>query len=257
MRGGAHIGALRAIQEVQGSLEFPDGIYGSSVGSIVGSLIAFNIPFETINTVLRKHHKRSWWLPMPSVSHAFGMSERRGIFTMDQLREMILSIYKDCGMTDIEAKRICDAPQPLFIVASNLSTRRPAILTGEVPLVQAILCSCCIPGLFEPQVLYGDVYLDAAVYVRALELIVPPRTLVLRLYDKGKKIVPTSTFTEIFYACYAGIQPLRDDVHVCAFKDLKVGIIDDVTDKERDELFEQGYLQTLSFMAKMAAKEDK
>jgi hypothetical protein len=36
-----------------------------------------------------------------------------------------------------------------------------------------------------------------------------------------------------------------------------VGVINDVTDKERDELVQQGYLQTLTFLAKMGAKERK
>ena len=257
MRGGAHIGALRAVQEVQGSLEFPDGIYGFSVGAIVASAVAFNIPLETIEAVMRDHHKRSWWLPALSVYHAFGVYERKGVFTMDRLREMLVSMYTACGIKDIETKRISDAPQPLFIVASNLSTRRPAILTGNVPLVQAILCSCCIPGLFEPQVLYGDVYLDAAVYIRQPHQIVPPGTLVIQLYGHRIKITPKSSMSEILSACYFGKGTTDCIEHICVLKDLKVGVIDDVTDNERNELFEQGYLQTLAFLTKMAAKERK
>jgi hypothetical protein len=257
MRGAAHIGALRAIQEVQGSLEFPDGIYGSSVGSILASAVAFNIPLEKIQEVFQKHHKRSEWLPGLSVSHAWGVATRKGVFSMDKLRGTLVAIFTACGIQDIEKKRICDASQPLFIVASNLTTRRPAILTGEVPVIQAILCSCCIPVLFEPQVLYGDVYLDAAIYVRHIEQVAPPGSLVIKLSGKRTKITPQSSLSEIVAACYFGKDSVNHPSYICKVKDLKVGVIDDVMDKDREDLYEQGYLQTLAFLTKMATKESK
>ena len=257
MRGAAHIGALKAIQEVQGSLEFPDGIYGFSVGAIFAVALAFHVPFETFERVTKEHHTRSWWLPALSISHAFGFYERKGVFSMDQFRKMIISIFTGCGIEDIETKRICDAPQPLFIVASNLTTRRPAILTGEVSILDAVCCSSCIPFLFEPQILYGDVYVDAAVYTRHPEHVVPPSTLVVRLFEYEGKITPKSNMSDVFSACYFGKEGVPRHSHICFIRDLKVGVINDVTDKEREQLVEQGYLQTLAFLTKMAAKERK
>jgi len=255
MRGAAHVGALKAIQEVQGSLEFPDGVYGSSVGAIVASLVAFNVPVDTISSNLKNYFKLSMWLPYPSVRDVWSISERRGVLTMDRLRTSIVECFTTCGIQDVETKRVRDAPQPLFIIASNLSTKRPAILTGDVPLIQAILCSSCIPGLFEPQVLYGDVYLDAAVYVRAIEQIAPPNALAIKLYDHAFKITPKSSLMEIFQACYAGIPKPHPGVDVCVLHDLPTGIINDVTDAQREELLEKGYSQTLTFLTKMGAKK--
>lgn len=255
MRGGAYIGALKALQEVQGSLEFPDGIYGSSVGAIAASLIAFNVPLETMVPKWAMFHTRGAWLAMPSVGQVMSMSQQRGLLKMDALRNSLVSLFKECGIADIETKRICDAPQSLFIIASNMTTRRPAILTGQVPLIQAILCSCCIPGLFDPQVLYGDVYLDAAVYVRNIEQFVSTDTLVFRLWSLGNKITPESSLGEIFQACYYGKGPVGGGKNVCGFKDLKVGVIDNVTDAQRDELIQQGYSQTLAFLTKVGAKK--
>lgn len=257
MRGGAHLGALKAVQEIQGSLEFPDGAYGFSVGTLFATAVAFNIPLETIDRVFRSYHKRSWWIPALSVTQAWSATSRKGLFTMDRLREMLVAMFTECGIKDIESKRICDATQPLFIVASNISTRRPAILTGEVPLLQAILCSCCIPCLFEPQVLYGDVYLDAAVYSRAIEQVAPPGSLILKLYGVGKRITPNSSMSEILSACYFGKNISQCTSDICTLQNIKVGVIDDVTDNEREELIQQGYSQTLAFLTKMAAKERK
>ena len=255
MRGAVHLGALKALQETRGSLTFPNGIYGSSVGAIAAAMVAFNIPAETIESVFKKYHKRSSWIPSSWIGHAWSITTRKGVFPMNMLRAALVSVFTDCGIKDIETKRICDADQPLFIIASNMSTRRPAILTGEVPLLHAILCSCCIPGLFEPQVLYGDVYLDAFVYTRRVERVVPPGTLVLVLRDIGEKITPKSSMSDILYACVAGNTISQDSIHVCYFKNIGIGVIEEVTAKQREEMIQQGYLQTLSFMAKMAAKE--
>jgi NTE family protein len=255
MRGAAHVGALRAIQEVQGCLEFPDGIYGSSVGSILAAAVAFNISLDTIQEIFPTYHKRSEWLPALSVTHAFGITGRRGVFTMDRLRATLVTIFTACGIKDIETKRICDTNQPLFIVASNLTTRRPAILTGEVPLIQAILCSCCIPVLFEPQVLYGDVYLDSAVYIRNIEQVSPPGSLVIQLFGNRGRITSQSSMSDILSACYFGKDMVNSSNHVCKLKDLNVGVVDDITQKEREEVIEKGYSQTLAFLTKMAAKK--
>ena len=255
MRGAVHLGALKALQEVQGSLVFPNGIYGSSVGAIGAALVAFNIPIETIETVFKKYHKRSAWIPTPTIGHAWSITTRKGLFSMDMLRSALVSVFTECGIKDIETKRICDAPQTLYIIASNMSTRRPAILTGEVPLLQALLCSCCIPGLFEPQVLYGDVYLDAFVYTRRVEHVVPPGTLVLVLRDAGEKITPKSSLSDILFACVIGNAKSHDSIDVCYFKNIGIGMMDDVNDKQREEMIQQGHLQTLAFLAKMAAKE--
>jgi NTE family protein len=257
MRGAIHLGALKALQEAQGSLTFPNGIYGSSVGAIGAALVAFNISAETIESVFKKYHTRSAWLPASWLGHAWSITSRKGVFPMDMLRNTLVSMFADCGIKDIETKKISDTPQPLFIIASNMTTRRAAILTGEVPLLQALLCSCCVPGLFEPQVLYGDVYLDAFVYTRRVEHIVPPGTLVLVLRDAEEKITPKSSLSDILFACVVGNTKSHDSIDVCYFKNIAVGMLDEVTDAQREELIQQGYSQTLAFLSKMAAKEGK
>ena len=257
MRGAAHVGALKALQEVQGSLEFPDGIYGSSVGALVAVFVAFNVPLETMMTLMKKYFKLSAWVPYPSVSDVWNISQRKGLFSMTLLRKALVACFNDCGIKDVETKRICDAAQPLFIIASNMTTRRPAILTGEVPLIDALLCSCCIPGLFEPQILYGDVYLDAGVYVRCQEHVTPPGCLAIKLYDQKQKITKKSSLYDILHACYIGVPKSRPDVDICSFKDLDVGIMSELTDKQCEDLMQKGYSQTLTFLTKMAAKEGK
>jgi hypothetical protein len=255
MRGAAHIGALKSIREVQGSLEFPDGIYGSSVGAIVATLVAFRIDIESALPIFSKYHTLSSWIPTPSVKNAWSMMGRKGFYSMERLHQTLVTMFVEIGIPDIESKLICDAPQPLFIVASNMTTKRPTILTGKVPLLQAIMCSSCIPGLFEPQTLYGDVYLDAGVYTRYIQQVVPPQTLCLQIMAGGGKITPESSLGDILYACYVGVPPPRHNSNVCCFKNLKVGVVEDITDKTREEVIEQGRSQALAFLTKVAAKK--
>jgi hypothetical protein len=63
--------------------------------------------------------------------------------------------------------------------------------------------------------------------------------------------------SEILSACYYGKGTAESIEHICVLKDLNVGVVDDVTDKEREELFDRGYSQALAFLTKMAAKERK
>jgi NTE family protein len=255
VKGGAYIGALRAIQEVQGSLEFPDGVYGSSVGAIVGGLVAFNVSPERIEEVVVKHCRVSRWLPTPSVTDVLTIRSRKGVFSMAALRAMIVDLYTDAGIESVETLTVGSAPQPFFVVASDMTARRPTLLTGNVPLLQALLCSCCIPGLFEPQHLYGHVYLDAAVYVRRIETIAPREALILQLVPQGEPITTESSIGEILHACYVGYTVGRPNANVCAFTNLTVGVFSSVGETEREELFGQGYSQVLAFLAKMAAKK--
>jgi hypothetical protein len=255
MKGAAHVGALRAILETQGSLDFPDGIYGFSVGSIVAVAVAFGVDEPSIRTIYAKYNKLSNFLPSPSVSHAWSLLDRKGFFSMDMLRKMLTDVYTEAGIEDIEHKCLCDAKQPLFIVASNMSTQRPTILTGKVPVLDAMMCSCCIPGLFEPQILYGDVYLDAGVYVRSLELVLPPHTLILSLSGKREKITPKSSLGDILRACYFGQKPPTVHENMCRFQNLPGGLISDITPEETEILYKEGYSQLLAFLTKRCAKE--
>ena len=249
------MGALRAILEIQGSLEFPDGIYGFSVGAIVATAVAFGIDEPTIRAVYAKNNKLSRFVPTPSVSHAWSLLDRKGLFSMDMYRQMLIDVYTEVGIENIETKCLCDAKQPLFIVASNMSTRRPTILTGKVPVLDAILCSSCIPGFFEPQVLYGDLYLDAGVYVRSLETILPPHTLILNLSSKPNKITPESSLGDILHACYVGQKAPALHDNMCHFQNLPGGLISDITPDDTETLMREGYTQLLAFLTKRRAKE--
>ena len=46
MKGILHIGALLELQKYQ-KLDFPEGIYGSSIGAVIATYIAFGLPLNS------------------------------------------------------------------------------------------------------------------------------------------------------------------------------------------------------------------
>lgn len=253
-RGGLHIGALRALQEVRGHLDFPDGLYGGSVGAILATAIAFRVDLGRIQRVYDTYFTLSNFLPAPNVDNLLTALDRKGLFSMDALETMLLRVFDECGV-DLRGKRICDAPQTLYVVASNMTTGRPTILTGEVPLLQALRCSSCIPGLFEPQVLYNHVYLDAGVHLRCLDTVVPPQTLVLHISGTCGTITTQSSLAEILFASYSGRATQYFGPNVCRMRDIPYGLLGELTQSDRDFLAQQGYSQTLRFLTQMATQE--
>lgn len=255
-RGGLHIGALQAIKEVKGDLEFPDGIYGGSVGAIIGTAIAFRVDLEKLNQVYNKYFTMSSFIPDPKVDHVLTALDRKGLFSMDKLEDMLVKVFSECDI-DIRGKRICDAPQPLFVVSSNMTTGRPTILTGRVPILRALRCSSCIPGLYEPQVLYGNIYLDAGVHLRCMREVLPPQTLLIHISGTCGRITPESSLPELLFACYSGKATHYFGENICRIRGVNYSLFGELTQADRDYLFREGYSQTLAFLTQVAPKEGK
>ena len=253
-RGGLHIGALRAILQHKGDLEFPDGIYGGSVGAILGTAVAFRVDLEKLNAVYDKYFTFSNFLPDPKVDDVLTLFDRKGLFSMDALEEMLIKVFLECDI-DLRGKCICDAPQPLFIIASNMTTGRPTILTGKVPILQALRCSSCIPVLNEPQSLYGDIYLDAGVHLRCLANVVSPQTLVIHISGTCGRITKDNSLGEILFACYGGKATQYFGENVCRIRNVNFSLFGELSQADRDYLAKEGYSQTLAFLTKTASKE--
>jgi hypothetical protein len=253
-RGGLHVGALRALEEYKGDLMFPDGIYGSSVGGFMAVAIAFHIPLQAIRRMYDKYFTASSFFPNPTLESVLTIADRKGLFSMDTLMNMVVEMFLENGV-DLRGKRLCDAPQKVFIVASNMTTGLPTLLTGRVPILDALRCSAAIPLVFEPQILYGHVYLDGGVHLRCLSTVVPKETLVIHISGGVSKITPKSTLGELLFACYSGKASQYFAPNVCRMKGIKFGIIGELSQEDRDYLVREGYSQTSLFLSKLPRKE--
>lgn len=189
MKGLLHIGALQRLSTYQ-PLHFPEGVYGCSIGSIVATYIAFELPMENIRTLVQKYLSMDNVVPKSSFSDMLNAFSTKGMYTMDLFEQTTISMFSEAGL-DIRDKKISDAKMPLYIVSSNITKGVPTVFSGNTSLLSALKCSCCIPGVFRPQELYGSLYVDGDLFSPCIVSLVTPKidTLVISLVkQKGEPI---------------------------------------------------------------------
>jgi predicted acylesterase/phospholipase RssA len=184
MKGILFVGALLELSKTQ-DLVFPDGVYGVSVGSIVGAYIAFGLTLDAES--LNEAFQISKFVPDLDYAQLPQSLSLKGVFSMDTFEKSIIDLFLSKGV-DIRTKKIGDALMPLYIAASNLTKGKPTIFSKDVPLLEALKCSCCIPGVFRPQIMYGQVFVDGDLFVPSIDYFIPTSDHVLCLSLKLKMI---------------------------------------------------------------------
>jgi hypothetical protein len=253
VRGGLQVGALAAIEEMQGNLVFPDGIYGCSVGSIIATGVAFNMNAAQIKAMLDNDFHMSDVIPTIRLSTLSDFYKKKGAFSMDLLEEMIVSSFAKRGI-EIRDKLISDSPQKLFIFAANMTTQKPTAFTGEVPLLSAIKASCCLPLVFHPQIIFNQVYLDGGVYIHCLADIVPSDCLVLHISTPPRPIFPadieTMSIGDMMTRVYTGMRKKPVHSGILWLQDETTGLMDTQTLEDKEKMYQSGYSQASRFLAK-------
>lgn len=181
MKGIMYVGALRELSQHQ-ELVFPDGVYGVSIGAIIGTYVAFGLPLDL---GIEKAFNVSAFIPEPDFSKLPEMISLKGVFSMDTLEQSLINMFLTKGV-DLRTKVIGDAKMPLYIMASNLTKGKPTIFSKNVPILEALKCSCCIPGVFRPQVLYNQVYVDGDLFAPSVDKFIPNTSNALCLSLKHK-----------------------------------------------------------------------
>ena len=170
-KGIYHVGALIELQKHQ-PLEFPGGVYGVSVGSIIGICVAFGLPITREEIAKNKQvFSPSFFIDEIDFPKLANSISSKGLFTTEKLCKSVHSLFLEYGI-DVNTTRLSDAKMPLYIIASNLTKGKPTIFSGDVLLIDAIRCSCAIPGIFQPQILYDQVYVDGDLFCPSLNYFV-------------------------------------------------------------------------------------
>jgi NTE family protein len=141
-RGISHLGVLKALDELGVHLDY---ISGTSTGALVGALYSYGLSPEKILELI--------------ISTRFFSSLRpawtwTGLVNMDGLRDLIM---KQIPEDSFDALKI-----PLTITATNLTKGKADYFTAG-PLMPAVLASCCVPVLFNPVHVNGEVYVDGGI----------------------------------------------------------------------------------------------
>jgi predicted patatin/cPLA2 family phospholipase len=260
VRAGLHVGALKALEAQQGHLQFPGGLWGCSAGAVLATAVAFNLTASQIETMYRTYLKMDTILPAPRLQSLADLFTKKGMFTMDAYEQAILTAFDAQGI-DLRDKCIADAPQPLHIVASNLTLQSPVVLTKQVRILDAIRCSSCLPFVFQPQVLYSNVYLDGGVFVDCLDSLVDHDCLVLHISQPAQSLYPSEleslSLNDYLYRVYRSIRTRTTASNVLWLQNGTIGLLTDITEEEKTQLITEGHTQALTFLTKRLAKERK
>lgn len=259
VRGVLHIGGLTALQEIRGHLQFPNGIYGTSIGSVIATAVAFNMTPVQIKTMLYDHFHLQTALPPFRLSNLQEFPTRKGLYDTKTFAKMLQDSFQHQGI-DLSDKTIGDAPQKLYIFATNLTTGKLTRLTGQVPILDAIQASCALPLVFQPVSIYGNLYVDSCVQTHVMYNSFPEDCLVFHINTPVMKIQAGGLESLSFYEYLMNIYQMSQETHAGAtnriwFRNSKVSILQNITKEDKDALFEQGYSDTLAFFAQRAAKE--
>jgi len=258
IRGFLLFGGLKAVEEHQGNLNFPDGVYGCSVGAVIATGVAFGLTYRQMEEIGYKFVNTSAFLPSYRHATILAFTQKKGLFTMDLMEELFLRIFDSVGI-DLRGKMISDAPQKLYLLASNITTQRPTLLTGNIPLLAAMKASCCLPFIFHPQMIHNQLYLDGGVYSENMYEAVPKGTLVLDIAHIRRAIFPSTlesiSIFDMVRTLWAGLRSVRVHADAINLNIDGIYLLDELKDEEKTRMIDAGYSQAMRFFAKRVAKE--
>ncbi|MDF3837991.1 patatin-like phospholipase family protein [Cupriavidus basilensis] len=157
--GGGSLGAIEAgmLRELVAWGIRPDMVIGASAGAINGAYYACNphaagtARLETLWRGLRRAEVMPW-----SWRSLFGMlrGQRAHLVESAALQRLLSRHFGDMAMERAEL--------PLYVVATDMQTGAEVVLSSG-SLVQAVLASAAIPGVFPPVMLGGRTLIDGGV----------------------------------------------------------------------------------------------
>ena len=255
VRGILHVGGLLELESKLGKLSFPDGIYGSSIGAVIATAVAFGLDARSIRQMLMDDFHIEDILSPIRIGNLQNIVKDKGAFSMEPLRNTIVHSFEKQGI-QLQSKTIHDAHQKLFIAVSDLTSRQPVFLTGKVSLLDALCCSCCIPLVFKPQTIGTHVYVDGGLYMRDIQAFVPDGCLVMTV-DHSSETLTTSNLQEyplsgfLKHLFFSRQQAKKK--YTLRFQETSVELLQKIDERTKLHLIETGQLQCRRFLSECLA----
>lgn len=137
VRGISHLGVLKALNEAG---IFPNQVSGSSAGAIVGAMYCQGYsPDEVLKIIIETNYFK---LLRPAISW-------KGLFNLDSLAQLLKTYLPHNDFSALKTT---------LIVAATDIGKGEVVYFDCGKLIDPILASSCIPGMFEP-ILYDSRYL--------------------------------------------------------------------------------------------------
>lgn len=185
-KGFMHIGALKELEHRMKVQQ----LYGCSVGSLFATGLAFGLSVNQLQSIAFNYLKLNDLVHFKQFGDAI---QKKGLVNMDEFESRIIEGFQSEGL-DLKHKLISEATIPLHIVATNITKGVPTVFQGNVPVLQAIRASCCIPFLFRPQQINSSLYIDGGAITNVIMKVIPKQlqseTLAICLTQPHHHITP-------------------------------------------------------------------
>jgi NTE family protein len=155
MKGLAHVGAWRALQETGARVR---GVVGTSIGALIGACIAGGVEYERMVALARALQKpdvatlNRWAL-------LFNGIRQPSLFRDEPFRAYLESVLPVASFAELSL--------PLSVNAVDLATGEMAWFGAggdmDVPLAEAIYASCALPVFYPPALIGDRYYVDGGV----------------------------------------------------------------------------------------------
>jgi predicted acylesterase/phospholipase RssA/CRP-like cAMP-binding protein len=144
-RGFAHLGVLRAMQELGQPI---DVVGGTSFGAVVAALVAMEMNWQEIydlfiEVFVKRPPQRDYTLPIVAIGTG---------------RKLTKALYRLYGETEIE-----DLWLPFLCMSTNLS-RAQSVTHTTGPLTRWVRASLSLPGLAPPVIDQGEIFVDGCIF---------------------------------------------------------------------------------------------
>jgi NTE family protein len=141
-RGISHLGVLKALEEFGVR---PDYISGTSAGALTGALYSYGYkPDQILEFVLTTSFFRSMRIAWTW----------KGLLSLESLHTILL---KYLPINSFDSLKI-----PLVVAATDLKNGKVEYFS-EGELIGPLLCSSCVPAVFNPYRFNGQLYLDGGI----------------------------------------------------------------------------------------------
>lgn len=262
VKGAAHIGAIKALEEV--GIKF-DYVGGTSSGSIVACLYACGFTAEEMYDIFKKYCKKIKYVdPINIIKLILGLIFTRKI-TIEGLnsgKQIEKLINKVCYKKEI--KNITDIKMPLAIPSVSLEsgnvicftscefrnkTLDNTIFINDIEIGKAVRASCSYPVVFAPCTYRNSKLVDGGIREnvpwKELKFLGADNVLSIMFEEKGN-VVKDKNLVEIASRSIgllcrelSNYEMQRED-NIVRIKSGKVGLLDM---SKIDELYQLGYVQ--------------
>lgn len=165
--GIAYLGLHKIFEECY-DISNIETILGVSAGSIYGMLMIIGYSYEEIYDILC--HLNFNELLNVNIDSILNLKDKKGLDSMDKIMDKIKElISRKIDNINITFKELYEKfNKSLLIGVTNITFYRFEVFGfnnyPDLPIIEAIKISCCIPLIFEPIIFNNNVYVDGGLF---------------------------------------------------------------------------------------------